>query len=99
MNNCIEELGWPKCVGMLGWLKWMGVLSWLGLACPTACTFFFKVRPDVLSKTLSHILGKVNLPIFLFSEGLFTLMNMDSLIFVAKPCPSLPIIWKLCWVV
>ena len=24
-----------------------------------------------------------------------TLMNMDSLIFLAKLCPSLPIIWKL----
>ena len=43
--------------------------------------------------------GKLNLPIFLFNEGLFTLMNMDSLIFLAKSCPSLPIIWKLCWVV
>ena len=24
---------------------------------------------------------------------------MNSLIFLAKPCPSLPIIWKFCWVV
>ena len=85
----MRELSWPKCVGMLGLFKWVGVLGWLGLACPTACTCLLKVRPGVLSKTLSHIWGKLNLPIFLFNEGLFTLMNMDSLIFLAKPCPSL----------
>ena len=28
--------------------------------------------------------GKLNLPMFLFSVGLLTLMNMDSLIFLAK---------------
>ena len=33
--------------------------------------------------------GKLNLPMFLFNVGLFTLMNMDSLIFLAKFCPSL----------
>ena len=78
-----------------------GVLGWLGLTCPTACACLLRLlRPGVLSKTLSHIWGKLNLPIFLFNERLFTLMNMDSLIFLAKPYPpSLPIIWKLCWVV
>ena len=34
--------------------------------------------------------GKLNLPIFLFKVGLFTLINIDSLIFLAKPCLSLP---------
>ena len=76
------ELGWPKCVGMLVWFKWVGVLGWLGLACPTACACLFKVRPGVLSKTLSHMGGKLNLPIFLFNKGLFTLINMDSFIFL-----------------
>ena len=70
-------------------------LGWLELACPTVCAYLFKVRPGVLSKTLSHICGKLNLPIFLFNVGLFTLINIDSLIFLAKPCPSLPIIWEL----
>ena len=37
----------------------------LGLACPTACACPFKVRPSVLSKTLFHICGKLNLPMFL----------------------------------
>ena len=88
-----ESWGWPKCVGMLGWFKWVRVLGWLELACPTACTCLFKVRPGVLSNTLSHIWGKLNLPIFLFNVELFTLINIDSLIFLAKPCPSMPIIW------
>ena len=82
------ELGWPKCVGMLGRVKW-GVLE---LACPTACACLFKVRLGVLSKTMSHMWGKLNLPIFLINVGLLTLIKMDSLMFLAKPCPSLPII-------
>ena len=93
------ELGLPKCVGKPGWFNWVGMLGWLELTCPTACTCLFKLRPSVLSKTLSHIWGKLNLPIFLFSVGLFTQINIDSLILLAKLCPSHPIIWKLCWVV
>ena len=33
----------------------------------------------------------------LFKVGLLTLIKMDSFIFLAKLCPSLPIIWKLLW--
>ena len=73
MKNCVGELGWPKCVGKLGWFKW----GKLELACPTACICLFKVRPGVLSKTLSHMLGKLNLPIFLFNVGLLTLMEIE----------------------
>ena len=60
------ELHWPNYVSKLGWVKW-GVLE---LACPTACAWLFKVRPSVLSKTLSHMWGKLNLPIFLFNSNL-----------------------------
>ena len=67
----------------------MGVLQ---LACPTACACIFKLRPGVLSKTLSHKWGKLNLPIFLFNVGSLTLIKIDSLTFLAKPCPFLPII-------
>ena len=35
----------------------------------------------------------------LFKVGLLTLIYIDSLIFLAKLCPSLPIIWKLLWLV
>ena len=69
------ELGWLKCMRMLGWFKWVGILGWLELACPTACACLFKVRLGVLSKTLSHIWGKIKLPIFLFNVGLFTLIK------------------------
>ena len=38
------------------------------------------------------MLGKLNLPLFLSNVGLLTLINMDSLMLLAKPCPSFPII-------
>ena len=71
----------------------------LELTCSTACACLFNLRPGVLSKTLSQMWSKLNLPMFLFNVGLLTLMNMDSLIFLAQLCPSLPIIWKLLWLV
>ena len=94
-ENCMWDLCWPRCVGMLGWFKLVEVLACLELACPTACVCLFKLRPGVLSKTLSHMWCKLNLPMFLFNVGLLTLINMGSLMFLAKPCPSLLIIWKL----
>ena len=66
------------------------MLGWLELACSTIGACLFKVGTGVLSETLSHMWGKLNLPIFLFKVGLLTLITMDSLIFLAKPCPSLP---------
>ena len=93
------KFSWFKCIGMLGWFKWLGMLGWLELACPTTWACLFKVRLGVLSKTLSHMWGKLNLSIFLFKVGLLALINIDSLIFLAKGCPFLPIIWKFCWVV
>ena len=67
-ENCMRELGWPKCMGMLGWLE---------LACPTTWACLFKVRPGVLSKTLSHIWGMFNLPIFVFKVFLFKELLKD----------------------
>ena len=81
MKNYVGELGSSKCVGKLGWVKW----GKLELACPTACACLFKVRPGVFSKTLCHMWGKLNLPIFLFNVGLLTIIKIDSLIFLAKP--------------
>ena len=71
------ELDWPNCVGMLGWFECVGMLGWLELVFPTIGTCLFKVRPEVLSKTLSHMWEKLNLPIFLFKLGLLTLINME----------------------
>ena len=90
MKNCIGVWGWPNCVGMLGWFKLVGMLGRLECTCPTAATCLFKVKLDVLGKTLSHMWGKLNLPLFLFNVGLFTLINIDSLMFLAKQYPSLP---------
>ena len=59
--------------------------------------YLFNLRPGVLIKTLSYIWGKLNLPKLLFRVGLLTLINMDSLIYLDKWCPSHPIIFKLLW--
>ena len=81
-------LGWLNCMGMLGWFKWVGVLGWLELACPTACTCLFKVRLEVLNKTLSHMWGELNLTIFLFNVGLFTLINLYPKVLEVSPMYS-----------
>ena len=59
--------------------------------------YLFNLSQGVLIKTLSHIWGKLNFPTLLFRVGLLTLINMDSLIYLDKWCPSLPIILKLLW--
>ena len=53
----------------------------------------FKVR--VLNRTLSHIRWRFCLPIFLFSVELLPLMYIDSLIVLARPWSSLPMMLKL----
>ena len=69
------------------------------MTCPLVWACLFKLRSGMLSQTLSHMWGKLNLPMLLFKVGLLTLINIDSLIFLTKLCPSLPIIWKLLWLV
>ena len=70
----------------------LGGVRMLGLTCPTVCACLFKLRAGVLNKILSNMRGKLNLPMFLFNMGLLILMNIDSLMFLAKLWPSLPII-------
>ena len=70
------------CVSLM--LNYRKVLEMLELTYPTVCACLLTLRPGVLSKTLSHMWDKVNVPMFLFSVGLLTLMNIDSLIFLAK---------------
>ena len=77
-----------RCEGKLAlfifgesWVDWMGVLEFV---CPTAYVCLFKLKPEVLSKTLSLMWGKLNLPMFLFNVGLSTLIKIDSLLFLAK---------------
>ena len=67
-------------MGLLGWLNDMGVLGWFNgvgelfgnLNMPNALCMLFILRPGVLSRTLSHIWCKFNLPVFLFNVGLLT---------------------------
>ena len=46
-------------------------------------------------RTPSHTCGRWYLPMFLFSDGLLTLMNIDSFISLERFCSSLPTILKL----
>ena len=45
--------------------SWDDLIWVLELACPPACACLFKLRPGVLSKTLSYMWGKLNLPMLL----------------------------------
>ena len=47
----------------------------LELTCPTACTCLFKLRPGVLSKTLSYMLGKLNLPMFYLKWDYYSIFS------------------------
>ena len=48
------------------------------------------LRSEVLNRTLCHISWRLYLPTFLLSVGLLTLMYIDSLIVLAMPWYSLP---------
>ena len=62
----------------------IGGVGIVGIDLPNCMFMLFKLRPGVLSKTLLHMWGTLSLPMFLFNVGLLTLMNIDSLIFLAK---------------
>ena len=62
-------------------------IGWNGMSMPTeGCSV------HVLNRTLSHIWWRLYLPTFLLSVWLLTLMYIDSLIVLARPWSSLPII-------
>ena len=46
-------------------------------------------------RTSSHTCGRWYLPMFLFRDGLLTVMNIDSFISLERFCSSLPTILKL----
>ena len=77
----------------------MGVLGWVDWACPISCAHLSILILGVWRSTLSYIWCKLNLPVFLFRVGLLTLMYIDSLIVLAMPWSSLPIILKLSCVI
>ena len=56
------------------------VLELLEMTCPTVCASLFNVRPGVLSKTLSHMWGKLNLPMLTYlTYGIGVLLNTPGL--------------------
>ena len=61
--------------------------------CMPIAIIYFKVR--VLNRTLSHIWWRVYLPTFLLSEGLLTLIYIDSLIVLARPYKCNDFIYKV----
>ena len=58
----------------------------------TLINYLFNLRPGVLIKTLSHIWGRLNLPMLLFRIWLLTLVSKSFLTFwCACTCMSRPI--------
>ena len=60
---------------------------------------YFSLSSMLLIRTSSHMWGRWYLPMFLFRNGLLTLMNIDSLISLERFCSSLPTMLKLSSVV
>ena len=60
---------------------------------------YFNFSSVLLTRTLSHMWGRWYLPIFLFRDGLLTLIYIDFLINLERFCSSLPTILKLLSVV
>ena len=69
------------------------------LADVIAMGLYFIVSSVVLTRTSSHTCGRWYLPMFLFRDGLLTLIYIDSLINLERLCSSLPTILKLSSVV
>ena len=65
------------------------------LADVIAMGLYFIFSSVVLTRTSSHIWGRWYLPMFLFRDGLLTLIYIDSFINLERLCSSLPTILKL----
>ena len=84
------------CECLLVGMDWACPLRDVLCACPLSLLI---LRSGVLYRTLSHIWQRLYLPTFLFSVGLLTLMNIDSLIVLARSWSSLLMMLKLSGVV
>ena len=79
--------------------KLHGSVTLGGLSMPNIMHMPFFLSPEVLRSILPHMRCKLNLPIYVLSVGLLTLIYIDSLIVLAVPWSSLHIIWKFSWVI
>ena len=57
-------------------------------------SIYFNLSAEVLNRTSSHMWGRWYLPIFLFRDGLLTLMYIASLMVLMRFCSSLPTMLK-----
>ena len=80
----------PGCVCYLADVK-----SQLWLMELPQVSIYFKFSSEMLSRTSSHICGRWYLPMFLFRDGLFTLMYRASLMVLMRFWSSLPSMEKL----
>ena len=65
-----------------------------GMATGSLC-FYFSFSSGLLHRTSSHVWGRWYLPIFLFRDGLLTLMSKASLMVLMRFWSSLPTMLKL----
>ena len=70
------------------------------VVCTCSSSQWFSILSSrALNRTPSHMCGRFYLPMFLLGMALFTIINMNSLIVLAKICHSLPTMLKLSSVV
>ena len=76
-----------------------GVLGWVGLGMPNILHLPFYFKPRGIKKYSIPYMVQIELT-YIFIKGGVVNSNVDgSLIVLAMPCPSLPIICKLSYVV
>ena len=77
------------------WVEWVGRCYNQHGRCYSLGLVYFNLSSVMLFRTSPHICGRWYLPMFLFRDGLLTLMNIASLISLVRFCSSLPTILKL----
>ena len=87
-------LPWQIGIGHIGWncLRQMSMPLWQMLS---PLGHYCSLSSMLLIRTSSHMCGRWYFPMFLFRDGLLTLMNIDSLISLERFCSSLPTMLKL----
>ena len=95
--------GWCYChcgrwnSHLVGMFSKADLIAWWQMLKPLG--HYFSLSSMLLIRTSSHMWGRWYLPMFLFRDGLLTLMNIYSLINQERFCSSLPIMLKLSSVV
>ena len=96
--------GWCYCHcgrwnNHIGWKVFKADLITLVADGKATGSIYFNLSSVLFIRTSSHMWGRLYLPLFLFGDGLLTLMNIDSLISLERFCSSLPTMQKFSSVV